>query len=369
MDAYVVDDEILACRILREMLVQTQSFGKIRTFTDSEEALEAAKKDQPGAAFLDIEMPGISGIELAEALQENDEQVQIIFTTAYNEYAVKAFELNAIDYLLKPILMSRLRQAVSRIIKNNRQSIRRVKPPAEQCGVECFGSLRFYRIDGDIKQYIPVKWRTSRARELYAFLLSEHDSFVSKEKLIDLFWSAIDAEKGSAQLYTTIYQIRQLMKQLPFRQSILKNSIGYSLILAPNVTIDTEKWEKKLTVLPPIDDTNYIAHIHLFQAYKNHYFAEYDYLWAEAGRMHLCRLWLDHAYRILDFLIDRQAFSEALGICEQIMRLEPDDERTISYQIKLYNAIGSVEDVIRIYERYKRVKDAVKHRPKRKKSK
>ncbi|MCL1631382.1 response regulator [Sporolactobacillus sp. CPB3-1] len=357
MHAFVVDDELLACRQLKHILQEIGIFQSIDTFTDPEKALDQAKLLKPDVVFLDIEMPEISGIELAELLQADDGPIQIVFTTAYDEFAIKAFELNAIDYLLKPILKPRLEKAVTRLIKNRAPGAASGHPqPEAHFGIECFDSLKFYKIEKGTKSYIPVKWRTSRARELYAYLLKEHGRFVSKERLIDLLWPGMDDARGTAQLYTTIYQIRKLMEKLPLKQRIIKNDIGYSLSVS-EADIDIEQWQVNLNHLPPITPSSYQKHMTLFHAYKNHYFNEYGYLWAEAERVRLLQLWLELANSLAEFLIQEGKKMDALNVCQQVARLEPDDARNLKLMIRLYNETGNVDGAIRVYERYKEVKD------------
>lgn len=358
MKAFVVDDEELACKQLKKMLRETGVFQSIYSFTDPEQAHDEAAKQKPDVVFLDIEMPEINGIELAEALQADDENIQVVFTTAYDEFAIKAFELNAIDYLLKPMLKPRLEKAVDRLLKNLQTIKPDEQPKVEQYGIECFDSLKFYKIENGVKTYIPVKWRTSRARELYAYLLKEHDRFVSKETLIDLLWPGVDTAKGTTQLYTTIYQIRKLMEKLPINHHIIKNDIGYSLTLT-GIAIDVEQWEEDLVQLPKLERSSYKKYIQLFKTYKNHYFEEYGYLWAEPERVRLSQIWLEHAYQLIEFLIQQSNKAEAMDICQQIARIEPDDERTMKTIIKLYNEMGNVDGAIRMYERYKESKDAM----------
>ncbi|WP_100486719.1 response regulator [Sporolactobacillus pectinivorans] len=358
MKAIVVDDEKLACKQLSKMLQETGVFEMIRTYTDPEEACTEVTDTKPDAAFLDIEMPEMSGMDLAELLQMANKNIQIIFTTAYDDFAIKAFELNAIDYLLKPIMKDRLRRTIGRLVKNIESNSSELALPKESFGIECFGGLKFYRINGHSKKYISVKWRTSKARELYAYLLSEHDRFISKDTLIDLLWPEADPVKGSTQLYTTIYQIRKLMEKLPFHHRIVKNDIGYSLSLA-GTPVDAEEWEKALAQLSMIDASNYKEHIRMFKIYRNHYFEEYGYLWAESKRARLCQLWLEHAYRLIDFLIRDKNYAEALDVCQQVDQIEPDDERNMKYEMTLYNRTGNVEGAIRVYEKYKGSKNVM----------
>lgn len=352
MKAFVVDDEALACKQLQLMLQNTGAFDEIQTFQDPEQALSEAAKDPIDAAFLDIEMPEINGIELAEALQRTSDSIHIVFTTAYNEYAVKAFELNAVDYLLKPIMKGRLDEAVRRLLKD--WETKRVEQQQEprQFGIECFGSLKFYQIINERKDYLPVKWRTNKAREVYAYLLSAHDHYVSKDMLMEHFWSNSDPEKVSTQLYTTIYQIRKMMEQMPFHHHIVKNDLGYSINLE-ETPIDCEEWEQELRHLPEINPTTYQRHLQNLMNYQGHYLGEYDYPWAELERIRLAQLWLNQGYALIRFLMGEQRYVEAIDICHRIERIEPEDDRNMKYLLQLYNKTGNVSGAIRVYAKYR----------------
>jgi two-component system, LytTR family, response regulator len=113
MRALLVDDEELARTGLRARLERTADITVIAECTNGFEALRAIRKLTPDLVFLDVKMPEISGLEVAAAL-EGDTNPHIIFLTAFDTYAIRAFELNALDYLLKPIDDERLSKAVAR---------------------------------------------------------------------------------------------------------------------------------------------------------------------------------------------------------------------------------------------------------------
>ena len=113
----IVDDEALALRGLKHRLNKVDDVAIIAEARNGREALKTIKDLQPDLVFLDIQMPGMGGFEvLAELQQEN--LPAIVFVTAYNEYAIKAFEANALDYLLKPIEDRRLHEAIFRVREN-----------------------------------------------------------------------------------------------------------------------------------------------------------------------------------------------------------------------------------------------------------
>ncbi|AYL95828.1 LytR/AlgR family response regulator transcription factor [Mucilaginibacter celer] len=109
----IIDDEADAVNLLKLQLVKYCQLSDITTYTNSSLALEALRKSPPDLLFLDIEMPLINGFELLQELMPIG--FQVIFTTAYNQYAIKAFKFNAVDYLIKPIDTDDLMAAVLRV--------------------------------------------------------------------------------------------------------------------------------------------------------------------------------------------------------------------------------------------------------------
>lgn len=115
MNAIIIDDERLARSEIRRLL---QSFPEIQIVAEAsncQEAKQAVSEHDPDLLFLDIKMPGKSGFDL---LEEIDPGPAVIFTTAYDEFAIRAFEVNALDYLLKPIEPKRLQAALAKVFES-----------------------------------------------------------------------------------------------------------------------------------------------------------------------------------------------------------------------------------------------------------
>jgi len=108
----VIDDEALARSLMLEYLAEIPSINVIGTAANGFDGVKQIHELKPDLVFLDIQMPKINGFELLEML---DDKPYVIFTTAYDQYAIKAFEEQAIDYLLKPFAKERLLQAVTRV--------------------------------------------------------------------------------------------------------------------------------------------------------------------------------------------------------------------------------------------------------------
>ncbi len=118
MKALIVDDERLARTELRRLLNPFKDITVVGEAVNAEDALSKITELNPDLIFLDIQMPGKNGFEM---LEELDSVPTVVFTTAYDEYALKAFEYNAMDYLLKPIEPKRLEDTVKRLLEKNKK--------------------------------------------------------------------------------------------------------------------------------------------------------------------------------------------------------------------------------------------------------
>ena len=136
----IVDDEAHARARIRHALKDEPDFALVGECANGREALEAIRRDRPDLVFLDIQMPRLTGFDVCAQLGDGGVPVPfIIFCTAYDQYALKAFEVHAIDYLLKPFDRERFKQA----LEHARAQLRRSAPaPAEQRLAELLADLR-----------------------------------------------------------------------------------------------------------------------------------------------------------------------------------------------------------------------------------
>lgn len=116
MKAIIIDDEPLARIMVKEYLLPYTGIEVIEECNDGFEGVKAIQQYQPDLIFLDIQMPKINGFEMLELI---DNPPQVIFTTAFEEYAIKAFETHAVDYLLKPFSKERFDKAIQKVIQSN----------------------------------------------------------------------------------------------------------------------------------------------------------------------------------------------------------------------------------------------------------
>lgn len=127
--AMIVDDEELSVKRLKKILTESGEIEICHAFLNPLEAYEFVKENPIHIAFLDISMPEINGMSLSGLLSDLDSSIEVVFVTAHDEYAVQAFEMSALDYLMKPVTVQRMSKTLDKIRK--RQRIEASEPPME----------------------------------------------------------------------------------------------------------------------------------------------------------------------------------------------------------------------------------------------
>ena len=121
----IVDDEPLAIERMQVLCAEMDRLAVIGTASDGEAALRLAEKLKPDLLLLDMTMPGMDGLEVARRAGAGEEPPAVIFVTAHEDFAVEAFDLDAVDYVLKPVAGERLERAIDRAVGRKRQGARR----------------------------------------------------------------------------------------------------------------------------------------------------------------------------------------------------------------------------------------------------
>ncbi|WP_425389976.1 LytR/AlgR family response regulator transcription factor [Ekhidna sp.] len=198
MKAIIVDDERLARKELMSLLASHPEIEVVDEAANPDEAVEKIEKHDPDVVFLDIQMPGKTGFEM---LEEMEKVPQVIFTTAYDEFALKAFDYNALDYLLKPIQPERLTESLNKV------TIKAAKNPSkdqklsskdqvfvkdgDKCWFVKLEDVRLFESDGNyIKVYFD-KFKPMIHKSLNALderLDDRHFFRASRKHIINLGW-------------------------------------------------------------------------------------------------------------------------------------------------------------------------------------
>lgn len=186
MHIIYVDDEQPAIDNFRLTTAPFQEIRSLHTFRSGREALEFAKKNTVDAAFLDMEMPGIHGLELAKALKAHDPQIRVIFVTAYRQYALEAFGVDASGYLLKPYTAADIRKELAKCAYRPLPSHRMVIQTIPMLNVT---------VDG-----VSLRISGSKPREMLALLIDRGERGFSVGECIACLWPDRAADSNTQSL-------------------------------------------------------------------------------------------------------------------------------------------------------------------------
>jgi two-component SAPR family response regulator len=316
LKAIVVDDEVLVAQWIAKILRKT---GKVHVETiiyNPLEVLEAIQNIKPDIIFLDIEMPEITGLELAEQISGLKNSPEIIFITAYNEYALQAFKVNALDYLMKPIDPKELDRVLKKIEKRGLLTENLDTP----IHIKTLGGFSISTSQATLK------WSTSKCEELFAYLLFQQKKTISKWEIIDILWAHKDDKKGEINLRTTICRLNQTLKKYNVNAKV-KSEKSIYLLEIENFYVDAfllenieYEWEKINCEEKNVMDT-------LYQLYPGSLFKGCGYEWSQDLEAYYERRFIEWGKKYIDQRIENRA--DALltyKILQYLLILSPFNE-------------------------------------------
>lgn len=211
MMSLVVDDSRLAANALVKVLSRVDPTGTCNVCLSASEALDVCTKTHVDVAFLDIEMPGTNGLELARRLKVSAPQTNVVFVTGYPEYALDAWQTQASAFLVKPVDDADVRRSLDAL------RVPLVSSHSSRLFVRCFGNFEVF-YDGS-----PVVFERQHTKELLAYLVDRRGAFVSVGELMAVLWEdKPDTASLRSQLRTLISDLRRTMERFGYPDAILK---------------------------------------------------------------------------------------------------------------------------------------------------
>ncbi len=255
----MVDDEQNALEAIERELRHIPEVTDVQLFLDPMDALAGARLQQIDLAFLDIEMFGMTGLQLAKAIKDIQPAANIVFVTGHARYAVEAFRLTASDYLLKPVSEADIRRALEHL----RHPVN-VKSSAKLY-VQCFGNFEVFTFGR------PITFARAKTKELFAYLVSRRGAFCTNDEMTAVIWE----EKESS--YSLQVQFRKLVADL-------MNTFGKI-----GVSDAVAKRRGGLAVVPEQFQCDFYSFLRGDPAAVNQYAGEFmvQYSWAEISKGYL----------------------------------------------------------------------------------
>lgn len=253
MNSLVVDDKQLAVNAVVRIVITLDPEGTCEGVRTADAALEYVRTHAVDVAFLDVEMPQMTGLELAKRIKDVRPNVNIIFVTAYEEYAFEAHKLYASGYLLKPVKEEDVRAA----LENLRHPVQLEKTNKLQ--VRCFGNFDVFMNDQ------PLRFKRTKSKEMLAYLIDRRGSRCTIGELVSVLWED-DAHSPSRRT-----QVRNLISDL---RNALKDAGAEDVIV---------RGRDEIAIVPESVDCDYYRFLDGDPDAVNLYRGEYmsQYSWAE----------------------------------------------------------------------------------------
>jgi two-component SAPR family response regulator len=224
---FIVDDEQPCVDELAWLLRKYPDIEPVGIFTEAQKALAAAGQACPDAVFLDIDMPGTGGLELALQIQAQCPGVIVIFVTAYAQYALEAFRAFPLDFLLKPVRESRLGETVNHL----RAQHALLHPERAQKGgleITCFGPVEI-RASGEAK--FPTRW----VWELLLYLFDRRGAGATRSEMLEALFEGKNDKNTLNNLYVTLSRLKTLLACWNGARASIRLDEANALIIAPGV--------------------------------------------------------------------------------------------------------------------------------------
>jgi two-component SAPR family response regulator len=346
----LVDDEEDALDLLEILLDQIGDVEVVGKFMNPVRAIEALRTRPADAVFLDNQMPGMTGMEAARQIRAILPHIPIVFTTAYAEYAVEAFEVRSTDYLLKPIAMNRLQDAVARL----RQAVSaagigqaaNVRP-----WIRCMGGFSIALPHADNRL---LAWKTNKEKEVCAFLIHREGTPADTALIIESIWPGYDLEKAKMYFYTCLSYLRKTLQKHAVPMRVEKNADGF-VIRMDGAAVDAAELERTLDAILSAEEPDERLYDKITGLYKGDYMEGCDYGWALA-RQETVKVKYIRSLRSMHRLFRKQGRPALQADClQRVLAIAPESEADGRELIRLHLETGNRNEARRVYRQLKQV--------------
>jgi len=354
MKVILIDDEPVMHLIMRKMLMKYPELQITGTFGDtSAAAVFLSENPDIELAFVDISMPGDSGLTFAARLDEAGCKTQIVFLTSHKDYALEAFELSVLDYLVKPVTQERLERTIHRALESRKS----VQPLPQAGSADRDVSRISIATLGDFfvrNETGRVKWISSKSAELFAYLLLNRGRRISRSRLLaDIFagMASLNAEK---YLNTTVYQLRKSLEPIGLREAIRSENDGYALELADAV-IDYVEFERQTGNLGSISASNVEEALIIERLYTGDLFGSKAYVWAIHETDRLAERYASFVKNLAEALLALSNTAAASKLLLKLHARNPLEESVVGLLMKKHGQEGDKKGLTAQYTDYVRL--------------
>ncbi|WP_338554067.1 response regulator [Paenibacillus sp. KS-LC4] len=356
MKVILIDDEPVMHLIMRKMLEKYTELQIVGAFVNTHAAGDfLAVNTDVELAFVDISMPGDSGLAFASKLDGEGCKTQIVFVTSHKDYAVDAFELSVLDYLVKPVTQERLERTIHRALEG-RKRIGDSPTPTGSALVQNPNRVRITAL-GDFSvqnERGRVKWISSKCAELFAYLLLNRGRRISRARLVADIFAGMTSLNAEKYLNTTVYQLRKSLEPLALRDAIRSENDGYALELADAI-IDFEEFERQTSNCKRVDAVNMEDALNAERLYTGDLFGSKAYVWAIHETDRLAEIYTSFVKNVVEALFVLSNTAAASKLLLKLYAQNPLDESVLSLLLRKHAQDGNKKGLTAQYTDYVRL--------------
>ncbi|MET3506412.1 response regulator [Halalkalibacter oceani] len=346
MKVIIIDDESAMHLIMTRMLGKLPDLEVAGCFSDTASASRFIAQHEVHIAFVDISMPQESGMQFAERMAMNHPDLYIIFVTSHKDYALDAFELSALDYIVKPVSLERIEKAVTRakaVHQFNRTSV--VEPAANSVQIYTLGGLEVRTSAGS------VRWISRKSSELFGFLLLHRRRIVTRARIIHEVFADTSTKNAETYLNTSIYQLRKALDPHGLKSIIQSDADGYGMNL-DKATIDHLEFEDRLKKLEVIEAANLPFALDTEKMYVGDLFGEKGFGWALHEVERLSVLYNAFVKKVGNALLEQTKVEKAILLLNKLFHRNELDEETVMLLLRAYAAKKDRISFTKLYRGY-----------------
>lgn len=344
MNIVIIDDEQMAIDMLQIMINNIPSLPIVvkGAFTNARDAFKLIEQQPIDVVLLDMEMVDMHGLQVAKQLLIKQPSLLIIFVTAHMQFAVDAFEIEATDYLLKPVHEKRLLKALTKA--KEQLELQQKVLVAEEQPVFYVQTLHSFQLVNQEKQIL--KWRTKKAKELFLYLWLHQQKLNLNVLIIEDLWPNSESEKGSAHLYTTIYHLRKLFKENGVENPIELVNNHYRL----NIKVKSD-YEDLQKILNKEENTEQDIQ-QILNLYQCDFLETEDYEWANKVKNDTKR----QVLHVLECYVERKGLEDTLLKLSCLQKMLFLDEYNEQYMFKILQFLVQNNKKIECMHFYEEIK-------------
>jgi len=324
--AVLIDNEPLALQYFQNKLQNFQQIEVIKTFTSVKLFLSSLPSLDFEVIFLEIKLDELNGLEVADIIKSNRPHVIVIFITSYSDFAIQAYEIGGLDYLLKPISQARLEKTVSRIEHEFSMQQLVQQTSNTMLNVQCFNQFATYSNNS------LVSFKTEKTKELFAYFILHPNMPIHRDVLIEILWPDLDYVRAKSNLHTALSYLRKTLNNMGYSNCIIFSN-KYYIFEKPNILCDLYEFQdyysdfKKLD-FPPISLINQCLAI-----YKDGLLIFDDYEWASATRDKLTKSYIELLEKGFQTSIVTES-EKAIDYLNRLLEFDPYNEHKLEQYLQ-----------------------------------